>query len=170
MTGFPAAPTAFGCWKGFSTRITRRLGAWIATVGEIAAHHAASSTRALQRALRPPRQHRATSLRKQNADANLHRSQAGDPLAHGLVAAQNRHAAEAGAAVLARGGNAMDAAVVTALVFSMVEPWLSGIGGGGFLLHADGVTGADRYARFQRDRTPVGLDTSELSALRKQGG
>ena len=35
---------------------------------------------------------------------------------HGLVAAQNRHAAEAGAAVLARGGNAMDAAIVTALV------------------------------------------------------
>ena len=32
---------------------------------------------------------------------------------YGLVAAQNRHAAEAGAAVLARGGNAMDAAVVT---------------------------------------------------------
>jgi gamma-glutamyltranspeptidase/glutathione hydrolase len=61
---------------------------------------------------------------------------------HGLVAAQNRHAAEAGAAVLAQGGNAMDAAVVTALVLSVVEPWLSGIGGGGFLLHADGLTGA----------------------------
>ena len=60
---------------------------------------------------------------------------------HGLVAAQNRYAAEAGAAVLARGGNAMDAAVVTALVLSIVEPWLSGIGGGGFLLHADGATG-----------------------------
>lgn len=60
---------------------------------------------------------------------------------HGLVAAQNRHAADAGAAVLARGGNAMDAAVVTALVLSVVEPWLSGIGGGGFLLHADGATG-----------------------------
>jgi gamma-glutamyltranspeptidase / glutathione hydrolase len=60
---------------------------------------------------------------------------------HGMVASQNRHAAEAGAAVLARGGNAMDAAVVTALVLSVVEPWLSGIGGGGFLLHADGTTG-----------------------------
>lgn len=60
---------------------------------------------------------------------------------HGMVAAQNLHAANAGAAVLARGGNAMDAAVVTALVLSVVEPWLSGIGGGGFLLHADGATG-----------------------------
>lgn len=60
---------------------------------------------------------------------------------HGLVSAQNRLAAEAGAAVLARGGNAMDAAVTTALTLSVVEPWLSGIGGGGFLLHADGTSG-----------------------------
>ena len=34
----------------------------------------------------------------------------------GIVSAQNREAAEAGARVLAAGGNAIDAAVVTALV------------------------------------------------------
>ncbi len=79
---------------------------------------------------------------------------------HGMVAAQNRHAAMAGAAVLARGGNAMDAAVVTALVLSVVEPWLSGIGGGGFLLHADGVTGAIDALDFNVT-APRGLDTSE---------
>jgi gamma-glutamyltranspeptidase / glutathione hydrolase len=61
---------------------------------------------------------------------------------YGLVAAQNRHAAEAGAAVLSRGGNAVDAAVVTSMVLSVVEPWLSGVGGGGFLVRADGKTGA----------------------------
>ena len=60
---------------------------------------------------------------------------------HGLVAAQNHHAALAGAGVLASGGNAMDAAVTTALTLSVVEPWLSGIGGGGFLLHADAASG-----------------------------
>ena len=54
----------------------------------------------------------------------------------GIVVAQHREAAEAGARVLAAGGNAMDAAVVTAGVLSVVEPWLSGFGGGGFLLHA----------------------------------
>ena len=60
---------------------------------------------------------------------------------NGLIACQNRLAAEAGAEVLSRGGNAVDAAVVTTLVLSIVEPWLSGIGGGGFLLRADGATG-----------------------------
>jgi gamma-glutamyltranspeptidase/glutathione hydrolase len=79
---------------------------------------------------------------------------------HGLVAAQNRHAAEAGAAVLASGGNAMDAAVVTALVLSIVEPWLSGVGGGGFLIHADGKTGALDTLDFNV-RSPRGLDPAD---------
>ncbi|KUF11805.1 gamma-glutamyltransferase [Pseudoponticoccus marisrubri] len=61
--------------------------------------------------------------------------------AGGIVVAQNAEAARAGARVLTAGGTAMDAAVVTACVLSVVEPWLSGLGGGGFLLHgaADGA-------------------------------
>ncbi|MGJ8544136.1 MAG: gamma-glutamyltransferase [Sulfitobacter sp.] len=64
--------------------------------------------------------------------------------ARGIVSAQHGEAAAAGAAVLSKGGNAMDAAVTAALVLSVVEPWLSGIGGGGFLLHgaADGQVDA----------------------------
>jgi gamma-glutamyltranspeptidase/glutathione hydrolase len=58
-----------------------------------------------------------------------------------MVSAQHRLATEAGAATLSRGGNAMDAAVVSLLVLSVVEPWLSGIGGGGYLLHSDPTTG-----------------------------
>lgn len=54
----------------------------------------------------------------------------------GLIVAQHPEAARAGARVLAAGGTAMDAAVVAAAVLSVVEPWLSGLGGGGFLLHA----------------------------------
>ncbi|SMX46464.1 gamma-glutamyltransferase family protein [Maliponia aquimaris] len=53
----------------------------------------------------------------------------------GIVVAQNAEAARAGARVLEAGGTAMDAAVVTACVLSVVEPWLSGLGGGGFLVH-----------------------------------
>lgn len=79
---------------------------------------------------------------------------------HGLVAAQNRHAAEAGAAVLAQGGNAMDAAITTALVLSVVEPWLSGIGGGGFLLHGDGKSGAIDTLDFNVV-APAGLDPAD---------
>ena len=61
--------------------------------------------------------------------------------AGGVIAAQHFEAAAAGAKVLEEGGNAMDAAVVAALVLSIVEPWLSGIGGGGLLLWGPGDGG-----------------------------
>jgi len=88
---------------------------------------------------------------------------------YGLVAAQNRHAAEAGAAVLSRGGNAMDAAIVTALVLSVVEPWLSGVGGGGFLLHADGMTGKIETLDFNV-RAAAGLDPADYPLADAQAG
>ncbi|WP_342358885.1 gamma-glutamyltransferase [Terrarubrum flagellatum] len=88
---------------------------------------------------------------------------------HGLVAAQNRHAAEAGAAALARGGNAMDAAITSALVLSVVEPWLSGIGGGGFLVHADGRTGATETLDFNV-RSAAGLDPADYPLADAQAG
>ena len=47
----------------------------------------------------------------------------------GMVVAQSRNAAEAGVAVLDAGGNAIDAAVATALALAALEPWNSGLGG-----------------------------------------
>lgn len=52
----------------------------------------------------------------------------------GMVAAKTSLAAEAGAKVLANGGNAVDAAVTTAATAWVVEPWMNGLGGGGYMI------------------------------------
>jgi gamma-glutamyltranspeptidase/glutathione hydrolase len=54
-----------------------------------------------------------------------------------MVAAANPLAADAGRAILAAGGTAVDATVAVQLVLNLVEPQSSGIGGGAFLLHWD---------------------------------
>jgi gamma-glutamyltranspeptidase/glutathione hydrolase len=86
-----------------------------------------------------------------------------------LVACQNRLAAEAGARVLSAGGNAVDAAVTTALVLSVVEPWLSGIGGGGFMLRADGASGAVDVLDFNVV-SPAALDPRDYPLVEGHDG
>ncbi|MBN8848842.1 MULTISPECIES: gamma-glutamyltransferase [unclassified Sphingomonas] len=57
-----------------------------------------------------------------------------------FVAAANPLAAEAGMAVLRRGGSAVDAAVAVQAMLSLVEPQSSGIGGGAFMTWYDAAT------------------------------
>jgi len=78
-----------------------------------------------------------------------------DPVrsASGAVAAQNQRAADIGARVLVSGGNAIDAAIATAFALAAIEPWMSGVGGIGFMMVWD--------ARRRRGHT---IDFSAISA------
>ena len=69
-------------------------------------------------------------------------------VAGGIVAAGSRATAQAGAEVLARGGNAVDAAVAACLATGAGEPALTSIAGGGVMLYRDKKSGAFTVCDF----------------------
>jgi len=71
----------------------------------------------------------------------------------GMVVAQERQAAEAGAQVLREGGTAVDAAVATAFALAVTHPIAGNLGGGGFLL-SRGEDGRAEFLDF-RERAPA---------------
>lgn len=75
---------------------------------------------------------------------------------HYMAVAANPLASDAGAAVLARGGSAVDAAIAMQLVLALVEPQSSGLGGGAFMLAWD--------ARSARLKSYDGRETAPASA------
>ena len=62
------------------------------------------------------------------------------PAKHHMIAAANPYAAEAGREMLRQGGSAIDAAIATQAVLTLVEPESSGIGGGSFMMVFDPKT------------------------------
>src|SRR5206468_4071586 len=87
--------------------------------------------------------------------------------AGGVVASQSRRAAAAGGAILEAGGNAVDAAIATGLALAAAVPWMSGLGGCGYMV----IQLADGSPASLIDFgvvAPRGLDLARYSLV--QGG
>jgi len=73
----------------------------------------------------------------------------------GVVAAQDRLAAEIGRDILAKGGNVVDAAVATGFALAVTHPQAGNIGGGGFMLIK--LAGRDDIIAIDyREKAPAG--------------
>ena len=72
---------------------------------------------------------------------------------HGMVVSGSVHASQAGADVLAAGGNAVDAAIATGFALAVTHPSAGNIGGGGFMVvrFPDGTTTAIDF----REKAPL---------------
>ena len=100
-------------------------------------------------------------------------------MTHGMVAAPQPEAVEAGALALKRGGNAMDAAVACALVQGVVDPVMTGIAGVGaaqvlypreglhacfnFLGHVPAGARSDMWADLVESETLTDTDSSSMA-------
>ena len=76
------------------------------------------------------------------------------------IASSHRLATQAGFEVLAKGGNAFDAAVAVGTVLAVVEPESSGIGGGGFFLLHRAADGKDVFVDA-RETAPAAADARD---------
>ena len=90
----------------------------------------------------------------------------------GVVSVANPYGAEAGAKMLERGGNAIDAAVAIAYALNVVEPQSAGIGGGGFMMihlaHSGRTFAIDTREKAPAGATPdmfVGVPNSSLQGV-----
>src|SRR4051812_22810434 len=81
------------------------------------------------------------------------RKNAGVASRGGLVVCTSAPACDAGAAVLARGGNAVDAAVATAFAMAVTLPSAGNIGGGGFMIVR--TSQGDATAFDYREKAPL---------------
>ncbi len=88
---------------------------------------------------------------------------------NGIVASQHHLASEIGVEVLEAGGNAVDAAVAAAMALCVVEPWMSGMGGGGFMLVGNAETGQVDEVDFGMV-APNAVDNSHYAIVEGDSG
>ncbi len=96
-----------------------------------------------------------------------------DRFARGAVAADHPIASDAGAQMLAMGGNAVDAAVASSFALSVVRPYSCGIGGGGFMvihLPNDPTHGTVHTAINYRETSPYEADWFQDGVSMREGG
>jgi gamma-glutamyltranspeptidase/glutathione hydrolase len=86
----------------------------------------------------------------------------------GVVVSQEIEAAMVGAAMIDSGGNAVDGAIATALALTVTEPWMSGLGGGGFMVAYIAAEKRVRVVDFGMI-APTGLDPSDYPLTGSQG-
>ena len=87
----------------------------------------------------------------------------------GAVVCSNQIAADAGAEVIRHGGNAVDAAITTALTLCVVDPANCGLGGyGGFMLIQDNQEQAPHVIDFNT-RVPGNFSSTVLSSRKNEG-
>lgn len=79
----------------------------------------------------------------------------------GAVSSVDAEASAAGLEVLRRGGNAADAAVATAAVLGVTEPYSAGIGGGGYFVYFDAATG-EVSTIDGRETAPAGMTSTSF--------
>ncbi len=75
-----------------------------------------------------------------------------------LISTSSQLASQVGKEILAKGGNAIDAAIAAQLVLNVVEPQSSGIGGGAFLLYFDAKSKTTHYFNG-RETAPAEADS-----------
>ena len=93
-------------------------------------------------------------------------------LAHNVVATSQPLAAQAGLRMMLAGGNAIDAAVATAISLTVLEPTSNGLGSDNFALiwAGGGMHGMNSSGRAPRAMTPAHYEGKDSISMRGWDG